>query len=319
MPISTRPMVTEDLAAAAELLAARQRRQRLGTPELTRAFEDVAECRTWLESVFAAAASGTIVEDDGRLVGYALAEERDETVWGPCVWFTSGRLAVADSGYIGELYAAAVQGWVDQGKTHHYVMVPANFDDELWRWFELSFGIQHTLSVRDTTLRPTTPGDALVRLATLADAPVIAALDPLVPQHQLLAPVFSAMQPSDPAEALAEAVESIESDDYTVLVAERDSGVVGMALLCSPDMSSLYQGPAAVPGAGYLAYAVVRDDARGGGVGSALTRQLTALAAEQGFDNIVVDYRSTNLLSSRAWRGLGFRPMFHRLHRVVGH
>jgi ribosomal protein S18 acetylase RimI-like enzyme len=312
-------MVDSDLAAAAELLAGRQRRQRLRTPELTRALEDVTECRTYLESMFATAASTTMVEDDGRLVGYALAEERDETVWGPCVWFTSGRLAVASPSYIGELYAGAVQGWVDQGKTHHYVMVPADFDDELWRWFELSFGIQHTLGIRDTTLRPTTPSDVTVRLATLADAPAVADLDPLVPQHQLLAPVFSAMQPSDRAVVLAESIESIEQDEYTVLVAERDGGVVGMALLCSPDMSSLYKGPAAVPGAGYLAYAVVRDDARGGGVGSALTRRLVALAADQGFENIVVDYRSTNLLSSRAWRGLGFRPIFHRLHRVVGH
>ena len=319
MPIYMRPMVDADLVAAADLLAARQRRQRLKTPEVTRAFEDMTECRTFLESVFATAASATVVEDDGQLVGYALAEERDETVWGPCVWFTSGRLAVASSSYIGELYAAAVQGWVDQGKTHHYVMVPADFDDELWRWFELSFGIQHTLAVRDTTLRPSMPSDALVRLATLADAPTIAGLDPLVPQHQLLAPVFSAMQPSDPEVALAEAVESIEMDEYTVLVAERDGGVVGMALLCSPDMSSLYKGPATVPGAGYLAYAVVREDARGGGVGSALTRRLVALAADQGFDNVVVDYRSTNLLSSRIWRGLGFRPMSYRLHRVVGH
>ena len=30
-------------------------------------------------------------------------------------------------------------------------------------------------------------------------------------------------------------------------------------------------------------------------------------------------WRETNLLSSRAWRGLGYRDTFTRVHRLVGH
>jgi hypothetical protein len=42
-------------------------------------------------------------------------------------------------------------------------------------------------------------------------------------------------------------------------------------------------------------------------------------AGEAGYRSVVTDWRVTNLLSSRAWPALGFRPSFFRLHRLVGH
>jgi hypothetical protein len=44
-----------------------------------------------------------------------------------------------------------------------------------------------------------------------------------------------------------------------------------------------------------------------------------AWAGDAGYHSVVTDWRSTNIQSSRAWTGLGFRPTFFRLHRLVGH
>ena len=48
-------------------------------------------------------------------------------------------------------------------------------------------------------------------------------------------------------------------------------------------------------------------------------RRVTAWALEKGYPSLVTDWRETNLLSSRAWRGLGYRDTFTRVHRLVGH
>jgi hypothetical protein len=40
--------------------------------------------------------------------------------------------------------------------------------------------------------------------------------------------------------------------------------------------------------------------------------------AESGYRTAVTDWRATNLLSSRTWPELGFRPAFLRLHRLIG-
>ena len=60
-------------------------------------------------------------------------------------------------------------------------------------------------------------------------------------------------------------------------------------------------------------------EARGLGAGRALGEAVLAWSAEQGHACVVTDWRATNLLSSRAWPALGFRPTFLRLHRLLGH
>ena len=43
----------------------------------------------------------------------------------------------------------------------------------------------------------------------------------------------------------------------------------------------------------------------------------TSRARERGYPTIVVDWRVTNLLSSRFWPGRGFRTTFLRLYRSI--
>jgi hypothetical protein len=52
---------------------------------------------------------------------------------------------------------------------------------------------------------------------------------------------------------------------------------------------------------------------------AALGETVLAWAAEQRYDCVVTDWRTTNLLSSRTWPALGFGESFARLHRLVGY
>ena len=60
-------------------------------------------------------------------------------------------------------------------------------------------------------------------------------------------------------------------------------------------------------------------EARGLGAGRALGEAVQAWMAAEGFTSDVTDWRATNLLSSRTWPRLGYRPTFLRLHRRLGY
>jgi ribosomal protein S18 acetylase RimI-like enzyme len=58
-------------------------------------------------------------------------------------------------------------------------------------------------------------------------------------------------------------------------------------------------------------------EARGSGIGVALTEAVLARAREEGYACMITDWRVTNLLASRFWPRRGFRPMFFRLYRSI--
>ena len=131
-------------------------------------------------------------------------------------------------------------------------------------------------------------------------------------------PVFGGYRPPPFEEALAEWEEQIHDEEITAFVAERDGVVVGSAVGCPLSKSSAHRGLPSPPTASFLAFAAVRPEARGAGIGRALGETVLAWSAEAGYTSVAVDWRATNLLASRTWPKLGFRPTFLRLHRLVG-
>jgi GNAT superfamily N-acetyltransferase len=61
----------------------------------------------------------------------------------------------------------------------------------------------------------------------------------------------------------------------------------------------------------------VAPEARGRGVGLALSDHACRWAAEAGYGSLTIDWRVANLLASRFWPSRGFRPTFLRLCRMV--
>jgi len=219
-----------------------------------------------------------------------------------------------------DLYAVAAAGWVASGLTAHYALVPATDEDLVRAWFRLGFGQQACHGLRGLPAQaPVRRPGLTIRRAVREDIPALAELDVELLRHQSLAPVFSAAPVPPAAEAAGEWAEDFDDPGYTTFVAERDGIVVGSAVGCALEKSGSHTGLARPDNAGFLGFAAVFPSARGHGAGRALGETVLQWAAQGGFGCVVIDWRVTNLLSSRTWPALGFAESFLRLHRLIGY
>jgi GNAT superfamily N-acetyltransferase len=125
-------------------------------------------------------------------------------------------------------------------------------------------------------------------------------------------PSFSSIALQTQEEVAAEWREDPDIDQYELFVAERAGRIVGHFLLYRrpPDLR--------VPdGSIDLAQASTEPEARGTGVGRALTTHVLRWADENGYPVMTTDWRMTNLWASRFWPRRGFRPSFLRLYRAL--
>ena len=320
--VEVRPFEAADLPECGALLADRHRRHRIAEPLLSPRFEDAGAALSELTAAFEMPdASGAVAFRGGVPVGFVLGAPKQSPLWGPNVWVEAAGQAVTDAEVMRDLYAFAAARWVDEGRTAHYVVVPAHDVQLVHAWFRVGFGQQHAHAIRPVTRPAATPAVAgpLVRPATRADIEVLAQLDVELPLHQSLSPVFSAGKVGTVEESIAEWAEDIDDAEYTTFVAERDGKVIGSAVGCALEKSSAHLSLARPDNAGFLGFAAVFPHARGAGAGRALGEAVIDWAARSGFDSVVTDWRVTNLLSSRAWPTLGFTETFLRLHRLIGY
>jgi GNAT superfamily N-acetyltransferase len=306
---------------AAALLAERHRAHRSTAPGLDPAFEDPAGARCEIDQLAAAEdASGVVAIRGGALAGYLLGTRRDDATWGPNTWIEAAGHAAADGDTVRELYAVAAARWMDEERTHQYVVVPSSDRALVDAWFSLGFGQQHVHALREAppaSFRPVTPAGLVIRRATRADIPALAVLDLVLPAHQARSPVFSHL----PAQALEDARAEIEADfddpRFTTFVAAHDGRVIGSAIACSLEMSTSNSGLIRPASAGFLGFAAVLPEARGLGSGRALGEAVLAWSRDEGYPWVATDWRATNLEAAGTWPRLGFRPTFLRLHRAI--
>ena len=321
--VEIHPFTAEHVPAAGRLLAERHRRHRADRPELSPAFEDAAAAEKQVAGATSIAdASGAVATQGGRVVGYLLGAPKPNQVWGPNLWVESAGQALGDvaAEVMRDLYAGAATRWVDEGRTTHYVLLPASDGQLVDAWFRLGFGHQQAHAVRSPLAAyPTVPEGLSVRRAERRDIPALAELEVTLPRHQGLSPCFSAGELGSVEEATAEWEQDFDDPDFTTFVAEHDGRVVGSAVGCALTKSGSNSGLMRPDNAGFLGFAAVLPSARGLGAGRALGETVLAWSAEAGYDVVATDWRVTNLLSSRAWTALGFVPTFYRLHRTIGY
>jgi ribosomal protein S18 acetylase RimI-like enzyme len=314
------PFSEEHLTAAGDLLAARHRTHRTAEPLLSPRYEDPEAARAEVAAAFAAEdASGSVAVSGDRVVGYLLGAPKGGSAWGPNVWVEAAGHAVEDAETARALYGLAATRWVEEGRTAHYTLLPAYDTALIGSWFRLAFGHQHTNAIREPAAAGPVREGLVVRQPERADIPVLARLDMELPAHQALAPTFSSGPLDDYEERLADWEKDFDNPKFWNVVVEHEGAIVGSAVGCSLEVSSMHTGPARPDRAAYLGFAAVHPEARGLGVGRALGEAVSAWAQSEGYPSIVTDWRETNLLSSRAWRGLGYRDTFTRVHRLVGH
>lgn len=318
------PFEGEHVEAAGRLLAARHRRHRTASPLLDPRYADPVACAEQVAAAWGGEhAAGAVATRGGTVVGYLLGASTGSPVWGPGQWVESAGQALADDEdpeLVRDLYAAAAARWHEQGRTAHYVLVPAHDEPLLRAWFGLGFGHQHTHAVRRTLDRaPTPPPGVTIRPAVREDLPALAAGDVELHRHQRRSPVFSSAEPPSLDQARQEWEQDWGDPELTTWVAVRHGEVVGHAVGCPLTRSGAHRGPARPANAGFLGFAVVLPQARGLGVGRALGETVAHWSGAAGYDCVATDWRQTNLLSSRAWPALGFEPTFLRLHRLLGY
>jgi GNAT superfamily N-acetyltransferase len=313
----------DHVAAAGRLLAARHDEHRRHEPLLAARFEDPEVAAAEVRAAIEDGATGAVAVDGADVVGYLLGGPKASPTWGANTWVESAGQAVQsglDAEVMRDLYAHAAASWVAARREVHYVLVPAYDGALVDAWFRLGFGQQHVHAVREIEPIPIgVPAGLLVRTARREDIPVLAQLDIELPQHQGRAPTFSAGLLPTYDESIADWEEAIDDTGYQHLVAEHDGTVVGAATGCALDRSGTNLGLTRPDHAGFLGFAAVLPEARGLGAGRALGEAVHRWAAAAGFTSLATDWRATNLLSSRTWPRLGYRPTFLRLHRRLGY
>ena len=149
------PFDESHLPDAGRLLAARHRRHRAVEPHLPVRYEDAGTCASEVAAVLGSDdASGAVAVRDGRIVGYLLGAPKPGAVWGRNVWVEVRRAGRRGGRGARDLYAAAAARWAEEGRTAHYVLVPAHDEALVGAWFRLAFGHQHTHAVRDVPTGP---------------------------------------------------------------------------------------------------------------------------------------------------------------------
>ncbi len=323
MPLHLQPFTDDYLPAAAELLAQRHARDRAAQPALPPRFEDPAVARRAVEQTWRRPmTSGAAAFEDGRLVGYLLGQAKADTLRERHVWMAlPGHAVAADKGpdLYADLYAAAGPRWMALGCFSHFILVPAHDQGALQAWFALSFGMEQVhalldLAHVDLATAPEPPG-VVVRQATPADRLLVAALHDVIASHQAGAPVWGATLPETLREMRQGYGDLVDEADVTTWLALEGERPVGVHAYY-PDEPSDEDLLSPEHATGLHAAGTVAD-ARGRGIARALTRRGLLGAREAGYQYVLTDWRSTNLLAARFWPRQGFAPVAVRLVRRV--
>jgi GNAT superfamily N-acetyltransferase len=295
---------------AAELLARRHERHLAQGSLLQRKPDFRAEVE---QAAAEDGASGSVLVADGRVQGYLLGSPRPLTNTG-LTWQVVGFAGLAFEGeaeLVRDLYAHAASTWVDDGHTRHGVYVPWSEQDLVDAWFRLTFGASGITAARETAVEPFEAG-LRVRDGTSDDLEAAVRLDEDMADSMRPAPSFSGQQPTSTEELLDEWRDTWHDERFQHFVAESEGRIVGHAVL--------YTGRSGIripEDSIDLAAASTESEARGTGVGRALTSHVLGWAHEQGYGSMTTDWRMTNLLASRFWPKRGFRPTFLRMYRSI--
>ncbi len=330
MSIDIVPFHVGLLPAAAELLARRHARDRAATPLLPARFEQPKMALAAVREVWSKPyTSGVAALRDGRLAGYLVGEARFDTLRGRHVWMHLPGYALAEGEPVAlyaDLYAAAGPEWLRLGAFDHYVMAPAGDRDALTLWFGLSFGQEQAhgiLSLAGPPPEPMTIPGVTIRRATAADRDTfVDEMSPILRRHMAGPPVWGVALPENVAPIREGFAEMLADEAARVWIAEADGQAETGRLL---GYQLYYPAPPAddnlmvslTERTTLIEVAATRPDARGRGIGRALSAAGMADAAAAGFHLCIADWRTTNVEAARFWPRLGFRPAAYRLVRKI--
>lgn len=276
--------------------------------------EDPDRCATAIKKAIEDGATGVAAKERDRVIGYLLALKGDG-VRGLHAWSTPECNAVSnDPEVIRHLYAAVSDGWVKEGRGHHYAQIPSDDQAEVDAWLRLAFGHEQAHAVR--AVSPALQGRSdLVRRAGPEDIDLLEPTFTLIADAHQGAPTFTYIEATFREELRPGHLELLEDPAVGYFVAEEDGRALGFAAFrgVPADEADWYM----PEGSLYLMVAATTPLARGRGLMRALLAEGFEWAAGEGYELSVTDWRETNLDSSKAWPALGFVTVEYRLHRIL--
>jgi len=313
------PFADEHLDAAAALLAARHARQREAEALLPERYEDPAAAREEVERVWRVeGASGAAGFRDGRLVGYLVGARREQSVWGENTWVEAPGHAVEEAEDLRDLYGLAAARWVDEGRPRHWALVPAHDAEVLDAWWRVSFGQQHAHGIQEVgPVEVRLPDGFEIREPRKEEIEELIDVDLALPQHQVRSPVFGGHGEVTREDSREEWLSTFAKGEEKILIGARDGRPVACWAFVPAEQSREHVGLTRPERAAFLGFASTLPEARGSGIGVALTQAGFAWAEEEGYATMLTDWRVTNLLASRFWPRRGFRTSFLRLYRAI--
>ncbi|HWQ28332.1 MAG TPA: GNAT family N-acetyltransferase [Dehalococcoidia bacterium] len=327
MALTVVPFEPEHLDAAAELLAARHRRDRVREPRLPAAFEAAEAARPMVEHAFdTPGARGVVALRDGAPVGFLVAAPQllPQThamsqffpVRGAFSWYPHHAVAPGEdaNAVYRAMYARLADSLVRSGLFAHYIETPARDADAQEALFSLGFGRDLCAAVREVD-RPVPGGaDVDIHVASTEDIEVVMALVHELTAHHALSPIFlPAVPEARPAQRQLQ--QDVLADPANAhFVAYLDGQAVGMQTFMARGLLN----PMCAPeGSVYLFQGIVSKGARFGGVGKALLARTMAWAREQGYRYCSLHYATANLEGAAFWTSQGFEPFSYRLCRRI--
>jgi len=313
------PFADEHLDAAAALLAARHARQREAEALLPERYEDPAAAREEVERVWRVeGASGAAGFRDGRLVGYLVGARREQSIWGENTWVEAPGHAVEEAEDLRDLYGLAAARWVDEGRPRHWALVPAHDAEVLDAWWRVSFGQQHAHGIQEVgPVEVRLPDGFEIREPRKEEIEELIDVDLALPQHQVRSPVFGGHGEVTREDSREEWLSTFAKGEEKILIGARDGRPVACWAFVPAEQSREHVGLTRPERAAFLGFASTLPEARGSGIGVALTQAGFAWAEEEGYATMLTDWRVTNLLASRFWPRRGFRTSFLRLYRAI--
>jgi GNAT superfamily N-acetyltransferase len=260
------------------------------------------------------------IGSEGELKGFLLIERQNDPLWGRVATAAPGSWALAKdapAGLVAALYARAASRAVDRGFFEHQVYCPSDDGAVLDAWFRLGFGIEQIYGVAgiDRLERSfPAPEGIAIRRADSGDADILEGMSSLIARAQVEAPIW-APATEEYLDDIQEGYRGLAGEEGFVLLALRGGEALGFQAWLPVDASQdegLASGELVE-----LSVGATRPEARGSGIGRALTAFGADLAARSGFRACVCDWRSANPHSSAFWPARGFEPYLYRLTRRV--
>lgn len=315
-----RSITIDDIPAMTDLLTCRQNLESQAFPFLKNSSLNAKYIKDMFETLLInSKAIGIGAFTDDELIGYIIGQIKIDTTYlrGRHIWVPYEGIAIRmdqSSELIRNLYAKASVLWLEQGCFMHYTVVPLGNHMYCDAFLRLSFFIQQVHGIMN--MKDYKPfenvSDAEVRVANKADSEAMGQMSNIIASYQNSAPTFQPVVPEFIANIKEGYKSIVEEDDETVLIATKDMEELGFQDYCSitPDLMAPDNGIE-------LSTAGTYSSQMGRGVGKKLMNEGCRFMKEKGYNNIITDWRITNLASSTFWPKCGFKPVAYRMVRYI--